>query len=114
MFVLLRTGQGEAATAERERWAQYVGTSPVAWMRMVKTCLDTNGDLAIAERAITRAGELLPTPRADLIYWRTRIAERRGDDPAAVTAGYQQALAAPNCSDTLRSEIEARLAKRKP
>jgi serine/threonine protein kinase/Tfp pilus assembly protein PilF len=113
VFVLARTGQGEAAVAERERWAQQLADSPVAWMRLVKTCLDTNGDLAIAERAIARASDLLPAARADLIYWRTRIAERRGDDPAAITEGYQQALAAPNCSDTLRSDIEARLAKRK-
>ncbi|MCU0866102.1 MAG: protein kinase [Planctomycetes bacterium] len=110
VFVLQRTGQGTAAIAERRRWADQHPGSPVAWLRLVKTCLDAEpDDLAQATTALERATTAVGGPRADLFYWRARVAERRGDEPAAVRALFEQALAAPKCNEAMRREIEGRL-----
>ena len=110
VFVLQRTGQGAAAIAERRRWADQHPGSPVVWLRLVKTCLDAKpDDLAQAATALERATTAAGEPRADLFYWRARVAERRGDEAAAVRALYEQALAAPKCNAAMRREIEGRL-----
>ena len=110
VFVLQRTGQGAAAIAERRRWADQHPGSPVVWLRLVKTCLDAKpDDLAQAATALERATTAAGEPRADLFYWRARVAERRGDEAAAVRALYEQALAAPKCNEAMRREIEGRL-----
>ncbi len=110
VWALQETGRGAEAIAERRRWAEAHASSPVAWLKLVKTCLDTRGgDLELASRAVDNADAAVGEPRADVFFWRASIEQRRGAPAADVRALYERALAAPHCSDDLKQSIDARL-----
>lgn len=115
VWALTRTDRASEAVAERQRWAEQHASSPVAWLKLVKACLDAgDGDLELAAQAVDHAAAAVGTPRADVLFWRASVAQRRGAPPAEVRALYEQALAAPHCSELLKQSIDERLRERAP
>ncbi len=111
-WVAAQLGRHDDAIAERRRWATLHRDSPVAWLKLCKACVDAPGDgaLELAQQAVDHAAAAVGGPRADVLFWRATVAQRRGDPEAAVRGGYEAALAAPHCSADLAAVIRRRLA----